>query len=263
MSIKNNNNLVTIVTPLYNSERYISITIESVIKQTFQSWELILVDDCSNDRTVSVVEGYANTDPRIKLIKLEKNVGSAVARNIAINAASGRYIAFLDSDDLWMPKKLDVQINYMKKHDLAFSYMSYYKIDSNGNKTGVVNIPEKVSYNDLLKTCVIGCLTAVYDKDTLGVQTMPLLRKRQDYGLWLKLLKLTDVAYGINQPLSCYRVHSESISSNKLSAAKYQWRIYREVEELNFIMAGCYFISYVAYGFLKSKLPKIYSMLIR
>lgn len=247
------NELVSIITPLHNSENFISKTIASVQAQTYHRWELIIVDDVSDDSSVEIVETFAEKDSRVRLIRLNKNSGAAVARNTAIEAASGRYIAFLDSDDMWLPNKLEVQLDFMQKHGHAFSFSAYERIDENGKSLGIVGVPEKVSYKQMLKTSVIGCLTAMYDTACFGKVYMPLIRKRQDYGLWLKLLKQTEFAYGIQQPLGQYRIRKDSISSNKLHTATYNWRLYREVENLPFFVSCYYFSHYAVRGILRTK----------
>lgn len=243
--------LVTVVTANYNAEHFVAETIESVLAQTYRNWEMIIVDDCSTDRSLNIINYYLKKDSRIRLIKLEKNGGPAVARNRAIEEAKGRYIAFLDSDDLWMPDKLEKQIAYMEQNSVVFSYGAYDLIDEGGETLGHFSIPQKLGYSDLLKTCPIGCLTAVYDTEAFGKVTMPLIRKRQDYGLWLKLLKKTDYAYGINETLAIYRVRKNSVSSNKLKAAQYQWKIYRDVEKLGLSRSLYYFMHYAVNGLLK------------
>ena len=163
-----NYKLVSIITPSYKSEKFISQTIESVLGQTYQNWEIIIVDDVSPDNSNKIIEEYSKKDSRIKLIKLEKNSGAAVARNIAIEESKGRYIAFLDADDIWKPEKLEKQIEFMRKNNYAFTYTAYEKVDENGVVFGKIGVPLKVSYNQLLRTCVIGCLTAVYDREKLA-----------------------------------------------------------------------------------------------
>lgn len=249
--------LVSIVTPSYNSSKYISDTITSVIRQSFSDWELIVVDDCSKDSTVDIVKEFCNEDPRIKLISLESNQGAAVARNTAIDISEGRYITFLDADDLWLPNKLSVQVAYMQKYNFSFTYSAYEKIDENNKHLGSVGVPNRVSYNSLLKVCSIGCLTAMYDSYKLGKVYMPLIRKRQDLGLWLKLLKLEGYAYGIPNVLARYRVRSDSISSNKFIAAQYTWKLYRDVEKLSLFKATYFFVFYTINGILRTKFQKV------
>ncbi|RRV17558.1 glycosyltransferase family 2 protein [Pseudomonas saudiphocaensis] len=247
--------LVSILTPSYNAEKYLAHTLESVIAQTFQAWELLVVDDCSPDNSNALIESYVAKDSRIKLVRLTENSGAAVARNKAIELARGRYIAFLDSDDRWLPSKLEKQIRFMQDNDVAFSYTAYEKRDGQGNACGVVGVPSRVSYTDLLKVCSIGCLTAMYDTAKLGKVYMPLIRKRQDLGLWLRILKQIPYAYGVNEVLAQYQVRSDSISADKRVAAKYTWRLYRDIEKLCLVRAGYYFSHYAFNGFLRTKLP--------
>ena len=243
---------VSIITPLHNSSKFISETIQSVLNQTYRDWEMIIVDDCSTDDSAEIVESFAEKDERIKLYHLKVNSGAAVARNTAIEKAKGRYIAFLDSDDLWTTTKLEEQISFMIKNNHSFTFTAYNKIDEKGKKFGEINVPTKVNYNDLLKTCSIGCLTAIYDSKELGKIYMPLIRKRQDYGLWLRILKITPFAYAINKPLANYRVRTGSLSGNKIKAAKYQWKIYREIEKLTIIKSTWYFTTYFIHGLFKT-----------
>ncbi|WP_415902812.1 glycosyltransferase family 2 protein [Neptuniibacter sp. QD29_5] len=244
--------LVSIITPVYNSSDFILDSIKSVVNQTVEDWELILVDDCSSDSTAQIIKNYALTDSRVKFFQLEKNSGAAVARNFAINEARGRYIAFLDSDDLWHEEKLSKQLSFMQDNQVAFTYSSYQQIDEEGNSLSEISVPSKVGYKQLLKTNVIGCLTVIYDTEMIGKHEMPLIRKRQDFGLWLKLLKTVDYAYGIKEPLAFYRVRKGSISSNKLSAAKFTWDLYRKIECLPLHKALYYFSCYAIGGIAKS-----------
>jgi glycosyltransferase involved in cell wall biosynthesis len=246
---------VSIITPSHNCSAFISETIQSVLNQSFSDWEMIIVDDCSTDNSVEVIQSFVELDSRIKLIQLSENSGAAVARNRAIEAAQGRYIAFLDSDDLWLPYKLEKQLAFMQSNDYPFSYAAYDKIDENGQVFGHIGVPEKVCYSDLLKMCSIGCLTAMYDTAYFGKVYMPLIRKRQDLGLWLRLLKRTDYAYGLNETLAQYRVRTDSISANKANAAKFTWRLYRDVEGLNLFKASYYFSHYAVRGLLRTKAP--------
>ena len=245
----------SIITSSHNSSAFVSETIESVLNQSLSDWEMIIVDDFSSDDSVQVIQSFVEIDSRIKLIQLGINSGAAVARNIAINVSKGRYIAFLDSDDIWLPDKLEKQLAFMRANNYPFIFAAYDKIDVNGNVFGHVGVPDKVSYFDLLKMCSIGCLTVMYDTEYFGKVTMPLIRKRQDLGLWLMLLKKTDYAFGFNETLAQYRVHTDSISSNKASAAMFTWRLYREVEGLNLIKACYYFSHYALRGLLRTKAP--------
>lgn len=245
------NSMVSIIMPSYNATMFIQEAIDSVLKQTYCNWELIIVDDGSKDDTVGLITQYLNEDSRIRLIQLQKNSGAAVARNTAIENANGRYIAFLDSDDKWISKKLEIQIAYMIKNNIAFSYAQYKKINHKSEViSNTIIAPLHVTYDMLLKTCYIPCLTAIYDTGILGKQFMPLIEKRQDYGLWLKITKNVD-AFGVDQCLAHYRVHQNTISSNKVKAAFYHWRILREYENVNLIKASYYFIYYAISGLKK------------
>lgn len=252
MADVNKNDLVSIITPTFNSEKYILETIESVKNQTYHNWEMIIVDDCSNDNTVSLIKNEIRKDHRIRLIQQKNNVGAAVARNTAIKNAKGKYMAFLDSDDLWHPRKLEVQLSFMKHKDIAFSFTEYEIINEDGSETGkIINVPEKIDYNGLLKNTIIGCLTVMLDTEKLGLVQMPNIRTRQDTALWLSILKKGITAYGIQQPLAKYRKVNGSISSNKIKMAKQNWKLYREIEQLNIFYATWCFINYAWNAFKK------------
>lgn len=227
------NNLVSIITPSYKSEKYISETIESVLKQTYKNWEMIIVDDCSPDNSNNVIESFIKLDTRIKLIRLDTNSGPAIARNKAIEEAQGRYIAFLDADDVWKKDKLTKQLDFMQKKDCALTYTAYEIMNETGELLHKkISTPLKVTYTDLLKSNHIGCLTAMYDTAKIGKIFMPLIQKRQDYGLWLKILRQTGVSYGIGEPLAIYRIMPTSVSSNKLDLLRYHYKLFREFENI-------------------------------
>jgi len=246
------NELVSIITPMFNSEKYISETIGSVIAQTYTDWEMIIVDDCSLDFSAKIVEEYSNKDSRIKLVKLNKNSGPAIARNKAIKNAKGRFIAFLDSDDLWKPSKLQKQIEFMQLNKCLLSY-SYYEIlkDQNKNNKKLIMPPLKINYKKLLKTNHIGCLTAVYDADKLGKIYFPLIEKRQDYGLWLLILKKIKFAKCIPISLAIYREAKNSISSNKIGLIKYNFQLFRNIEKISFIKSVYYVVCNILYKVFK------------
>lgn len=232
---------VSIVTPVYNSEDFLEDMLGSVLRQTFSDWELLVVDDCSKDDSLEIVKKYVRRDSRIKLIQLERNSGAAVARNSAIQAARGRFIAFLDSDDMWLPNKLELHLEFIKSRKAALSYTGYEKITEQGERTGSFVFSEKkLTYCDLLKSNKIGCLTVVYDTSVLGKVYMPLIRKRQDYALWLDILKKVPCAEGLDKPLSLYRQRSGSISSNKLEMIRYHWFLFREIENMSFAKSAYY-----------------------
>jgi teichuronic acid biosynthesis glycosyltransferase TuaG len=242
------NNKVSIITPLFNSGRFISETIESVLNQTYQNWEMIIVDDKSSDNGVEIVKAYVQKDTRITLLENKFNSGAAISRNNGIEHAEGRFIAFLDSDDLWLPEKLEIQVEYMLKNNYPFTFTSYTKIDESGVFKGTHVVNKDVSYRDILKTCSIGCLTAVYDASQIGKVYMPDIRKRQDFSLWLKILKITPKAYAISEVLAKYRLRESSISSSKRKVLSYQWKVYRDIEKLSLLKSSYYFTCYAIYG---------------
>lgn len=248
---------VTIITPLYNCSQFLEATLCSVLSQTYQNWEVIMVDDCSSDNSVSVAKKFVEKDHRIKLIQLDKNSGAAAARNKAIEAAFGCFIAFLDSDDLWAPDKLEKQVQFMLDQDIAFSFSAYEKIDEEGVPFDVVSVPNKISYKQLLKTNVIGCLTAMYDVEKLGKVYMPVNTKREDFATWLAILKKVDYAYGMPDVLAQYRVYASQSSAKKTKMAKENWRLYRDIEQLGMLRSAYYFTHYAVRGVLRTKFPAL------
>lgn len=220
---------VSIITPVYNSSTYIRECLNSTLGQTYTDLEHILVDDCSTDDSVQIIEEYAKKDSRVKLIKLKKNGGAGVARNTAIKAAQGKFVAFLDSDDFWHKEKLSIQVDFMLKNDYSFSYAQYYIVDENSTPQKLVKSPKTVSYNDIRRNGYIGCLTAMYDADKIGKYYMPLIRKRQDWAMEILILKDIKMSYGIQQPLSYYRVGNESLSNNKFKLIKYNYSVFHKV----------------------------------
>jgi teichuronic acid biosynthesis glycosyltransferase TuaG len=235
---------VSVVMPLYNSAAFMAESVESVIHQTFPDFELILVDDCSTDNTLAVARGFAEADGRIRIVAQSANGGACAARNAGISAARGRYIAFLDSDDLWKQDKLAVQISGMQQKDAAFSYTDYIVTDEHGAVIRLASAPEKMSYRDLLKNTAIGCSTVIYDSDRIGKQQFPSIRKHEDLALWLSILRDIDYAHRCGPAMTFYRVRPGSLSSDKLKAASYTWEIYRKIEGLPLPAAAYYFSRY-------------------
>lgn len=250
-NLVSNSQLVSIIMPTYNSAVTISESIESVLTQTYTNWELLITDDLSTDNSEEVVNEYTKKDNRIKLFSLGENGGAGKARNNSIKHANGRFIAFLDSDDIWLPQKLEIQISFMLDNNYAFTYTAYQKFISEED-LGIVIPPSSITYNRLLYSNVIGCLTAIYDTAYVGKQYMPLIRKRQDMGLWLNILKIIPKAYCLNEVLAKYRIDS-GMSQDKLSAVKYQWEFYRNVVGLGFFRSLFVFSEYAFKGYLKSK----------
>ena len=245
--------LVSIITPTYNSIQFLNDTIQSLVNQTYTDWELLITDDCSTDKTRDLLKQYSDKDHRIKVFYLEKNSGAGIARNNSIHNASGRFIAFCDSDDQWTPSKLEKQLQFMLEHDLALSYSSYKVIDEQNTEQGEVVAPQKVTYQTMLRNNYIGCLTAIYDTQKVGKIYMPEIRKRQDWALWLTILKKIPYALGIQENLAIYRDRGKSISSNKLDLIKYNWEIYRKIEQFSTLKAGFYLIQFIFY-YIKKKL---------
>lgn len=233
--------LVSIITPSYNSSEYIAETIESIIAQTYKNWELLITDDCSSDSSREVIRSYAEKDSRIKLLSLSKNSGAGVARNNSIEAAKGKFIAFCDSDDRWYPEKLSKQLEFMASKDCAVSHTSYMVCDEKGKMNGIVVARNTENLRSMCRDDKMGFLTVIYDASKIGKVFMPLMRKRQDWALKLKVLKLCDLAYGMKEPLSIYRKHSDSISSNKRSLIKYNIAVYKEVLGWSNIRANLFF----------------------
>lgn len=245
--------LVSVITPSFNSDKFIKQTIESVLSQTYSNWELIIVDDHSIDNSVELINNLIKNDNRIKFVQFDQNQGAARARNKGLELAKGRYIAFCDSDDQWKPNKLESQVRFMLKNNLALSYTSYDVIDEQGNSIGLVSAPAKVNYKIMLQNNYIGCLTAMYDTEKLNKVYMPEIRKRQDWALWLKILKKTDYALAINESLSIYRDRSKSISSNKIEMLKYTWMIYHDIEGFSKLKSTYLILQFLYYYFQKKK----------
>lgn len=231
--------LVSIITPTYNCGKFIGETIESVLKQSYENWEMIIVDDCSTDNTKEVVKKYADNDRRIKYYLLEINSGAAVARTKAIELAIGDYIAFLDSDDLWTSNKLECQLKFMKENNYNFTCTEYEQIDELGNSLNkIIKVKIKTDYNGVLLSCPIGNSTVMYNVKKMGKFEVPNIRKRNDDALWLKMLKKEKYIYGLNKSLMKYRIRSNSISSNKFNLVKYHWYLYRKVEKLSILRSS-------------------------
>lgn len=242
------NEMISVITPVYNAEEFLKETIDSVLNQTYENLEYILVDDCSSDNSSEIIKHYTETDSRVKYIKLKENSGAAVARNTGLENAAGRYIAFIDSDDVWYEDKLEKQINFMSK-DITFTYTKYERMSEDGRILGAPDFPEKLNYSGLLKNTAIACSTVVIDRNSIGDFKMPLVRKGQDTATWLKILKTHDYAYLVDEVLSQYRSREGSLSDNKISALKRTWNTYRNIEKLPLYKAFYYFVFYIINAF--------------
>ncbi|HJD24795.1 MAG TPA: glycosyltransferase [Firmicutes bacterium] len=244
MSKKSGQELVSIITPTYNCGKFIAETIESVQAQTYPNWELLIVDDCSTDNTEEVVAEYRQADPRVQYHRLEKNSGAAVARTTAMQLAQGEYMAFLDSDDLWSPEKLEKQLAFMKSNGYAFTCTMYEQIGEDGRRLEkVIKVIPKTDYNRLLLDCPVGNSTVMYDVRKMGKFEVPDIKKRNDDALWLQMLKKEKYIYGMPEVLMQYRVRQNSISSNKWKLIKYHWQLYREIEHLG-VLRSAFHIGY-------------------
>lgn len=244
--------LVSIIVPVFNAQRVIEETVKSVQEQTYKYWEIILVDDSSMDRSAILIKKMAMNDQRIKYFKLEHNSGAAVARNKGISLAQGRYIAFLDADDYWMPEKLQRELDIMKETKGSFIYTATQMIDEGGHKLGdYTPVPEWTDYNHLLKRTVIATSSVLLDMNMIGDFSMPLRRSGQDYATWLMLLRRVERAYGINEALTFYRISPKSLSSNKLKSIKQVYSIQTKEEGLNPIYAGYNTLCFCLYAFKK------------
>lgn len=244
---------VSVIMPVYNSKNFLEESVDSVLSQQYDSFELLLIDDGSTDGSRDIIQKLAARDRKVKPVFLRSNHGSAGARNAGIKQAEGHYIAFLDSDDTWLPEKLAIQLPFMQKTGAPVSFTAYRKMDSTGAPGGVIQVPEKVNYHHLLKTNSIGMLTAVFDREMVGHRLLPEIRLRHDYALWLEILRNGHLAWGLNQVLANHRIHGGSISRNKTNAARYQWRVYRELESLGRVESAWYFAHYAVYGLLKRR----------
>lgn len=248
------NDLISIVVPVYNADKFLKDTISTVQNQTYTNWELILVDDCSTDKSVQLIQKYQKADKRIKLFSNEVNSHAALTRNKGIDEANGRYIAFLDADDLWEPTKLEKQVAFMQQKDCAFSYTGYEFANEKGKPNGKkVSVPEMLNYKKALRNTIIWTTTVMFDMQKLTKEDvyMPNV-KSEDTACWWKVLKTIDYAYGMPEILSYYRRSSGTLSANKVEAVKRVWNLYRNVEKHNLLSSSYYFTGY-AYNTVKKR----------
>ena len=244
--------LVSIITATYNSSKFVVETIESILAQTYTHWELLITDDGSTDDTLAIVEAYMAKDARIKLFRLASNSGAGVARNHSISHAQGRFIAFCDSDDCWLPEKLEKQLAFMLEKDAALSYTSYYEQDEQSRRQAKVICKPTIDYWAIRADDGIGCLTAIYDTEKLGKVYMPEMRKRQDWALWILIIQRCGIAYGLQEPLALYRDLRRSLSSNRLSLVKYNVAVYTDILHYSTLKAYLWF----AFIFMPTYLTK-------
>ena len=236
--------------PAYNSGRFIEQSIRSVLSQTYTDWELLIVDDCSTDNTTSIVASFK--DKRIHYQRNTNNMGAALTRNEALKIAKGKYIAFLDSDDIWDAEKLERQIAYMQQKGYAFTFTNYRIINEDGSSQGKeLQMPPSMTYHQYLRNTAIGCLTVIIDKEQTGDFRMPNIKSSHDFALWLQIMKRGFNAYSMPQCLASSRIVTTSNTAKKWKAAQDVWRVYREIENINLIYATFCFLGYAINAIIK------------
>lgn len=247
------NELVSVIMPVFNSSRFLREAIESVLAQTYTNWELLVVDDASTDNSIEIANKYANADSRIRILHNYNHIKMPSApRNVGVQAAKGRFIAFLDSDDIWFPQKLEQQLPLFNDNRTAIVFSNYEKIDENSMRADrVVTAPTQTTYKSLLKGNVIGNLTGIYDTKKVGKANIQDIH-HEDYVMWLSILKKGYIARNTETTLAAYREVSQSVSSNKLKVTAWQWHIYKEVEHLSFVRSAYYFANYAFKALFKS-----------
>lgn len=247
-----NNEIVSVITPVYNVERFIDRTLGSILKQSYKNIEILLIDDCSTDQSAEIIAQYIDKYSNIIYHKLEKNKGAAVARNTAINLAKGRYVAFLDSDDMWCEGKVEKQLTYMKQNEAAISCTALDCIDENDiSLNSVRNVRERINYKFLLRNTMIATSTVIIDRNKTGDFQMPLYRGGQDYATWLMLMRNGIICYGLNEVLSHYRITNKSLSKNKWKSIKQVWQIQTQDENICGVMAAINVCCFIVNSFIK------------
>ena len=246
-------NKVSIIIPVYNAEKFIGKTIESVLNQTYKNWEMLIFNDKSKDDSLKIIKKYSEKDERIKVIDSKENVGVVAARNKLIEIATGEFIAFLDADDYWREQKLEKQIKYMKEQNALISCTEYIRVTEDEKEINDIIIKEIITYEDMLKNNYLGCLTVVYNANKLGKRYFKEREKNEDYVLWLEIVKETKIIFGLKENLAFYRVLNNSRSSNKIKVAKDRWEVYRKVERLSLFKSIYYFLQYVIRALKKTK----------
>lgn len=230
--------LVSILIPTFNSAQFIADTIASVQQQTYSNWEIIVVDDASTDATVDLISKIMEKDVRIQLQVLEKNSGTGVARNFGVAKAAGKYISFLDADDLWKPEKLEKQINFMQKYKLPFTFSFYDCIDEQGKSLNKrVEAPLNLIYRQLFFCNYVGNLTGIYDVEFFGKISISSIRKRQDWMHWLTILKKIKTAKPVPESLALYRIREYSLSTSKTALIQYNFAVYRQFHGYNLVVS--------------------------
>ena len=243
---------VSIITPTFNSERFIAETILSVQAQTYQDWEMLIVDDCSTDNTLEIISSFQEKDSRIRLFRNETNRGSAYSRNIALQNAKGKWIAFLDSDDIWHPEKLERQIEFMLKNNYNFSYTNYCEINEKSEETGLlITGPKVINKNKMIAYCWPGCLTVMYNAEYVGLIQCPELKINEEYALWIKISRIAN-CYLLNKKLAKYRKRSNSLSNRSyIKLVKWHYLLFRKAENKNVISSLVLTLGNLIFGIYK------------
>lgn len=246
-------NKVSIIIPVYNAEKFIGKTIESVLNQTYKNWEILIFNDKSKDNSLKIIKKYSEKDKRIKFVDSKENVGVVAARNKLIEIATGEFIAFLDADDYWKQNKLEKQIKFMLKNNALISCTEYTRVTEDEKEINDIIIKEIITYEDMLKNNYLGCLTVIYNANKLRKRYFKEREKNEDYVLWLEIVKETKIIFGLKENLAFYRVLNNSRSSNKIKAAKDRWKVYRKIERLSLFKSIYYFLQYVIRALKKTK----------
>lgn len=246
-------NKVSIIIPVYNAEKFIGKTIESVLNQTYKNWEMLIFNDKSKDNSLKIIKKYSEKDERIKVVDSKENVGVVAARNKLIEIATGEFIAFLDADDYWKQNKLEKQIKFMRKNNALISCTEYTRVTEDEKEINDIIIKEIITYEDMLKNNYLGCLTVIYNANKLGKRYFKEREKNEDYVLWLEIVKETKIIFGLKENLAFYRVLNNSRSSNKIKVAKDRWEVYRKIERLSLLKSIYYFLQYVIRALKKTK----------
>jgi teichuronic acid biosynthesis glycosyltransferase TuaG len=238
--------LVSIIIPSYNSSQFIVEAIRSVQAQSYGFWEIIVVDDCSTDDTITILSQFVATDKRIQFFKLESNSGTGVARNLGVDKANGKFIAFLDADDLWKPQKLEKQLAWMQTYKLPFAFSFYDCIDEQGKSLyRIIQAPKNLTYKQLFFCNYVGNLTGIYEVDFFGKIPISAIRKRQDWMLWLTILKKIKTAKPVPESLAWYRIRTNSISTSKINLIQYNYAVYRQFHGFNAMVATLCMIAFL------------------
>ena len=241
---------ISIITPCFNSEKFLKETIHSVLNQSFQNWEWVITDDCSTDKSIKIIENIG--DPRIILSKTDRNSGAGAARNISLEKAKGKYITFLDADDYWEPNFLEEMINFMKKENAELAYSNYSRCDENLKPSiGDFHADTEVTFDNLLMTCRLSLLSSMYNSERVGKEYFPAGSKREDHVMWLNLLKKIPVGKPLNKTMAKYRMHATSISRKKTNIIKDQYLVYKDHMRFSTLKSFYYTANWAMNGFIK------------